>query len=111
MRKPWGSWDGSGSKHGNYGGKADGFLFTSPVGSFAPTAYGLYDMGGNVAEWCSDAYDASGKTGVIRGAHYIMDPDSAFSLNSAWRNKPNLSNPAKRHAIFGFRCVLRPVRN
>lgn len=108
---PWGDWDGNASKHGNYGGDDDGFAFTAPVGSFAPSHNGLHDMGGNVAEWCSDAYDGGGKSGVVRGAHYIMDPQSAFALNSAWRNKPNLTNPVKRHVTFGFRCVLRPVHD
>ena len=35
----------------------DGHVFTSPVGSFAPNSNGLYDMSGNVLEWCQDYFN------------------------------------------------------
>ena len=89
--------------------------YTSPVGSFAPNGYGLYDMAGNVFEWCWDLYGSTYAGGtdprapVNPGARRVLRGGSwasfAFSTRCAYRS--NFS-PDDAYDYFGFRAVLSP---
>lgn len=90
----------------------DGYVYTAPVGSFEPNEFGLYDMTGNVWEWCWDWYGvdyykkspkrnpqgpSAGSIRVVRGGSWVSIPRS---LRTAYRN---YDNPAGSASSIGFR--------
>ena len=82
----------------------DGFPTTAPVMSFKPNKLGLYDLGGNVWEWCEDWYDNAQKTRVLRGGAWgNYERDHMLSSHRA-HIAPFIS--FEYHGRCGFRVVL-----
>ena len=89
----------------------DGFVKLAPVKSFAPNGYGLYDMAGNVWEWCNDWYHAdyyktiSDKTAVNpKGPQKSYDPEEPYTPKKSLRGGSFLCNDTY---CSGYRVARR----
>ena len=99
---PWGDNESFARDHANYkgtGGK-DKWEYCAPVASFKPNGYGLFDMAGNVDEWCQDWDDNSDRdTKVLRGGAWH---NNTYGQRVAARGH---FDPNHRFGAVGFRCV------
>jgi len=95
---------------------------THHVGQKKPNAWGLYDMHGNVAEWCNDIYDkeyyraslsnnpcgpVEGKTYVLRGGAWSSRADRLRS-SARMSDNPGFTDACLARDAIGFRCVRKP---
>jgi len=107
---PWGNTWPPPKRAGNYQKNlnVDDFKFTSPVGSFAANKHGLYDLGGNVWEWCEEEFLLDEIIfHVARGASWVdAEYDSELGVRGALLSSCRAGHlPAGNYAT-GFRCVL-----
>lgn len=133
-RFPWGDEDPNGTQC-NFADKNcsmglrrvnyvdDGYQGIAPVGSYLPNGYGLYDMAGNVSEWCLDEFEFHGyknspKENPLAGEK-MEDVIDKFTTvegprvvrGGSWHNLPDEVRAGNRKwswGSFGFRCVSVP---
>jgi formylglycine-generating enzyme len=105
--------------HGDFPWRAEpGYGTTAPVGSFAPNAFGLYDMAGNVWEWTADWFGGSEAASrdpsqpqfavprkVLKGGSFLCADSYCLRYRPAAR-RPQMIDTGMSHV--GFRCMRRP---
>ena len=101
-RYPWGDDEEVARDHANYDGTGgqDKWEYCAPVGSFKPNGYGLFDMAGNVSEWCQDWYSRDRGYRVLRVGDWN---DATNYLRVAYRR---YYYPEDGYYGSGFRCVV-----
>jgi formylglycine-generating enzyme required for sulfatase activity len=95
----------------------DGYAFTAPVGSFRPNPFGLFDVHGNVGQWCADWYEdnladlgARDPLRVDRGSYTARVLRGGSWDGQAWYSRSACRDwraPAYRSGISGCRVAFR----
>ncbi len=118
MIYPWGMEMPPPENSGNFGGSEakvmigqavpgfrDGYLATSPVGSFSANSLGLFDIGGNVSEWCTDYYSYTYPNSPRPLVDYAGPEKGSQRLirGSSWRSATGseLRSTGKRYGLDG----------
>jgi formylglycine-generating enzyme required for sulfatase activity len=118
------NYNGTGDSFGSYGRGPKGISRkeTTPVGSFPANAFGLYDMHGNVWEWCEDHWHGNYEGAPNDGSAWIdseaKEDASRILRGGSWLFDPNDCRSATRNAILagirsddsGFRVVCGEPR-
>ena len=95
-------------------GYDDGHALTAPVASFAPDAFGVHDVSGNIWEWCSDWFDpqyyacspATDPKGPDHGQRKILKGGNFFCIREELRiSERHHKKPTDEAVYTGFRCA------
>lgn len=81
----------------------DGFAWTSPVKSFPPNPWGLYDVTGNAWQWTNSCLKGDCSNAIFRGAAWTVPNPDHFRIGGQWADRIILRNSA-----VGFRLMLDP---
>jgi formylglycine-generating enzyme required for sulfatase activity len=84
------------------GAKGPNLVRPTKVGSYGSNKLGLYDMHGNVWQWCEDLYDNTASNRVIRGGCWFLGAGNCRAAYRVWYA------PGNRGIIFGFRLARVP---